>query len=175
MNKALAIIIFILVAVMSYQDWKIRKLESAPVSVTVIRDTITVTQPVPVSVTETGQIRVKLPVAVKSVEPEEKVPETVCIDSTATPQNDTDSIEVIVPITTNVYRDSLYRAVVSGYRASLDSITVYRRETYIERFPGTGKTSAKKWSVGVQVGYGTDFRVFGPYVGIGINYNIFVF
>ena len=86
-----------------------------------------------------------------------------------------DSVDVQIPITQTVYEDSTYTAYVSGYRASLDSL-IFRmpRETMtITKYP-----KPKRWSVGIQVGYGMTLKgtpQFSPYIGIGVSYNLFSF
>lgn len=77
---------------------------------------------------------------------------------------------VYLPITQKVYRDSLYTAYVSGYRAKLDSIEVYGRTNTI-----TIRERAKRnrWGLGVQAGYGVAGNRAGPYVGVGVSYNLF--
>lgn len=79
---------------------------------------------------------------------------------------------VYLPITQKVYRDSLYTAYVSGYRAKLDSIEVYGRTNTI-----TIRERAKRsrWGLGVQAGYGWIGNRTGPYVGVGVSYNLFLF
>ena len=68
-----------------------------------------------------------------------------------------DSIAVEVPITQKVYEDSLYKAWVSGFHASLDSIRLYNRTNTIT----ITKTIRKKWSLGLGAGVslGTDGRL----------------
>lgn len=83
-----------------------------------------------------------------------------------------DSVEVVVPITQRVYGDSLYRAYVSGYRPRLDSIFVYPRTSYITT---TVKEKPKRWGIGVQAGYGVGRGGHGPYVGIGVSYDLYSF
>lgn len=61
-----------------------------------------------------------------------------------------DTVTVDVPIERRVYsEDSLYRAVVSGWHPSLDSLTIYPTETIItvheQLKPG-------RWSVGITAG-----------------------
>lgn len=76
--------------------------------------------------------------------------------------------EVWVPIVQKEYGDSTYRAWVSGYMASLDSIEIYRmRETVTVR-----ERVRKRWGwcVGPAVGVGWNGRNWGPYVGIGIQW-----
>ena len=83
-----------------------------------------------------------------------------------------DSVEVIVPITQKVYADSLYRAYVSGYRPRLDSIFIYPRTRYIAI---TRQAKPQRWGIGLQAGYGVGRGGTGPYVGIGVSYNLFTF
>jgi hypothetical protein len=173
MKKAAGVIILILMAVIAIQEYRIRRYsESEMVTVTVVHDTVTVTAPAPVSVAETGQIRAKLPVAGKSTAEPEKVPETGVFEAV----RDEDSVEVIIPISTKVYEDSLYRAVISGYNVSLDTIQIYRNTVYVEHFREVTKmVRPGRWSIGVQVGYGTDFRGMRPYIGIGVSYKLWEF
>lgn len=61
-----------------------------------------------------------------------------------------DTVEVEVPIETKVYEeDSVYRAVVSGWHANLDSLWIYHKETEITI---TKKIPAPKWSFGITAG-----------------------
>lgn len=72
-----------------------------------------------------------------------------------------------------VYKDSLYRAWISGYRPRLDSIEVYPRTVYQEvrnDIYHTIVSKKKRWGLGLQAGYGYPG---GFYVGGGISYNIF--
>ena len=63
-----------------------------------------------------------------------------------------DTVQVDVPIETKVYaEDSLYRAVVSGWRPSLDSLTIYPTETTIT-ITNTVKEAAPRWGFGVAAG-----------------------
>jgi hypothetical protein len=78
-------------------------------------------------------------------------------------------------ISTKVYEDSLYRAVISGYNVSLDSMQIYQQTVYIDRWHEGAKVKLKRWSVGVQVGYGRNFRGGRPYLGIGVSYNLWIF
>lgn len=83
-----------------------------------------------------------------------------------------DSVPVVVniPITAKVYADSSYRAVVSGYKANLDSISIFKNTIIKTRwYP---KMYNPKWSVGIQGG-GTWIKGLTPYVGVGIQYNFF--
>lgn len=81
-----------------------------------------------------------------------------------------DTTIIYLPITQKVYRDSLYTAYVSGYRARLDSIEVYSR-TRTVTIRETPKR--KRWGLGVQVGYGATGNKTSSYVGVGVSYNLF--
>lgn len=86
-----------------------------------------------------------------------------------------DSAEVILPITQQEYKDSTYHAWVSGYMPRLDSIHVYSKNTTITNTQTitVTKYKTKRWGVGVQVGCGYNFNQISPYIGIGVQYNIF--
>lgn len=84
----------------------------------------------------------------------------------------TDSVEVVVPITQKVYADSLYRAYVSGYRPRLDSIFVYPRHEVITVMR---QVKPKRWGIGLQAGYGMGCGGIGPYIGIGVSYDLWNF
>lgn len=80
-----------------------------------------------------------------------------------------DTTILYLPITQKVYRDSLYTAYVSGYRAKLDSIEVYSQTQAVT----IRETPKRRWGLGVQVGYGMAGIVAHPYVGVGVSYNLF--
>ena len=75
-----------------------------------------------------------------------------------------------------VYRDSSYRAVVSGYvDPRLDSLqvfpkTVYQTVTNDIYHPVVVKSKKKRWGLGLQAGYGYPG---GFYVGGCISYDLF--
>ena len=100
------------------------------------------------------------------------------VDTMLVPVVDTlhirDSVFISIPKEEKVYEDSTYRAVVSGYMPSLDSISVYQKTAIVE--VPVYKTVKKPWGIGVQVG-GTYLPQVGftPYLGIGVSYNILTF
>ena len=79
-----------------------------------------------------------------------------------------DTIALPVPIERRVYADSHYRAVVSGWHPSLDSISVYERTRTITRVV----PEVRKWGLGVQAGVGFSPAGVQPYVGLGVSYNL---
>ncbi len=90
----------------------------------------------------------------------------ILIDTTTYRTVEGDSVPVIIPITSKEYKTDDYRAVVSGYKPSLDLMEVYREKEII-----TLKPKQKRWGLGLQVGYGYPS---GLYVGGGVSYNLFM-
>ena len=82
-------------------------------------------------------------------------------------------VPVQIPITANVYQDSTYRAVVSGYRASLDTIQVFPLHTYTTITNTI--TKQRRFNIGVQAGFGYGIFTKKPdvYVGLGVSYRLF--
>ncbi len=88
--------------------------------------------------------------------------------------DDSDSVAVEVPITQKCYESDEYRAYVSGYEASLDSIIVYvRTRTITER----ESKPPNRWHIGIigGMGYGTKSKQVEPYIGVGITYSLIGF
>ncbi|SCH16002.1 DUF6808 domain-containing protein [uncultured Bacteroides sp.] len=85
----------------------------------------------------------------------------------------TDSVPVPInlPIETKVYEDTTYRAVVSGYRASLDSIYIFNKNQIHTINKITYKTKKWNFSPSVGIGYGMFGRRIDMYVGFSVNYN----
>ena len=71
-----------------------------------------------------------------------------------------DSIYIPVPISQKEYQTENYRAWVSGYKPSLDSIWVYPEKIIIREKP-------RRWGIGVIAGYGIGRNGLSPYVGVG--------
>lgn len=81
-----------------------------------------------------------------------------------------DSATIHLPITQQVYETDTYKAYVSGYRPSLDSIFIMNRmtEVIVKK-----QTKPNRFNIGVQAGYGLTPKGFQPYVGIGVSIKIF--
>lgn len=154
-----------------------------------VYDTVRVEIPAPKDEKPLGSVTAKLPVSVpKQTENERKLQETVQMlrDSLANygktvPEHFEelsekvipDSVSVEIPITQKVYETDRYRAVVSGYKPSLDDIYIYQPTQIVQV-----KSKPKRWGVGIQVGYGVTLKQtpqFSPYVGVGVSYNLFQF
>ena len=72
-----------------------------------------------------------------------------------------------------VYKDSTYRAVVSGIDPRLDTLKIYRPTIY-QTITKTVEVKKKThWGIGVQAGYGYNGKKWSPYVGAGVSYNLF--
>ena len=85
-----------------------------------------------------------------------------------------DTIAVPVPIERRVYADSNYRAVVSGWHPSLDSISVYPGTRVITIERERMEKERSRWGLGIQAGAGLSANgVAVPYVGVGVQYNLF--
>ena len=114
----------------------------------IIRDTITAYKPVPFNV---------------------YVVDTMWVPVTV---SKTDTIWAQLPRTAKVYQDSTYRAVVSGFRPSLDTISVYQR-TKVITVTSNVRIPPPRWSWGVQAGVGVNAGgSVTPYLGIGIQYRL---
>lgn len=94
--------------------------------------------------------------------------------TTHTADNDQpkDSAAVEIPITQKLYSTNKYKAWVSGYKPSLDSIEVYQDTKVINNYIQAKK---KRWSVGIGIGYGYNGTKMQPYVGVNLSYAIFKF
>lgn len=118
------------------------------VSTITFRDTLRDTIPIPVYETLIKEIPEVFPIYV-----------TLGGDTIREP------VYVPVPITQKEYSSDNYRAWVSGYKPSLDSVWVYPETTII-------KEKARRWGIGVMAGYGYGKNGLSPYVGIGGYYRI---
>ena len=90
----------------------------------------------------------------------------ILIDTTTDRTVEGDSVPVLIPITSKEYKTDNYRAIVSGYKPSLDFMEVYGEKEII-----TLKPKQKRWGLGLQFGYGYPG---GLYVGGGVSYNLFM-
>ena len=91
---------------------------------------------------------------------------------------DTVEVPVLVPISRKVYEGEDYRAVVSGFRASLDTLDIFRKtqtvtNTVVQRVEVPGKP--KRWGIGVSAGYAFTPQGVKPYMGAGISYSFITF
>ena len=118
-----------------------------------IRDTVRDTIPKPVKETIKRIETVYLP---------------ILIDTTTDRTIEGDSVPVVIPITSKEYKTDDYRAVVSGYKPSLDYMEVFR-DNKIVTIPPIHKKN--RWGLGLQAGYSYPN---GWYVGAGVSCNLFM-
>ena len=102
---------------------------------------------------------------------------------------DTPSSKIPIEITSNFYENDTifadrgkinYRAVVSGFRPSLDSLN-FSLETFNTNTTETQfvyiptPVKEKRWNIGIQAGYGCGVlsKRFEPYLGVGVTYRLF--
>ena len=111
----------------------------------IVIDTLRDTVPIPVQETVTKYVQVPPDTIVKYI------------------KGDT----VFLPVIQKEYSTPDYRAWVSGYNAALDSIDVFPKTVYI-----TKRIPARRWGLGVSVGYGVGRAGMSPYIGLGIYYKI---
>lgn len=100
------------------------------------------------------------------------------IHDTLLTADSTSAVAVSVPITSKVYTDSTYRAVVSGYKATLDSMSVFKKTKVVTNTVyKTGATVYKpyKWSLGPYAGYGLNTVGASFSVGFSVHYNLINF
>lgn len=88
-----------------------------------------------------------------------------------------DTIQVIdIPMERVTYQDSLYKAILSGYKPRLESMEIYAPHTIIntntEQINTIYRNDFSRWSLGLSGGYAITNNGLSPYIGVGINYNI---
>lgn len=85
---------------------------------------------------------------------------------------------VVLPIEIKTYEGKGYKAQISGYKPNLDWIELYPESRYITNETVIRKPT-RRWGVGIQTGYGfasvSGKVTYGPYIGIGISYNLLRF
>lgn len=89
----------------------------------------------------------------------------------------TDSVKVNVnvPISTTIYKDSTYYAEISGFKASLDVIKVFPKETtiYKEKVREiAGKQPLFEFKPSIGVGYGVVNKKIDVFIGGSVVFNI---
>lgn len=144
-----------------------RRAASAPPPVRcdtlIIRDTLRIDHPVPVREEVVRYVTVRVRDSSNLANIGKDSADVLTADTAQT---------VVLPITQQVYRDTAYTAWVSGYAAALDSIEVYPR-TLIVRQTAPPAAKPRRWSMGVQAGYGLTPKGLQPYVGVGVGFRIF--
>lgn len=97
-----------------------------------------------------------------------EIPYVIYLRDTVSGDTIRDTTTIYLPRQSRTYQTDLYRAVISGYDPTLDSIAVYNRTEVIYKYK-----EAKKWGFGVIGGYGVGNNGFSPYIGVGFYYRLF--
>lgn len=88
---------------------------------------------------------------------------------------DTVKVPVSLPIERKTYATDDYKAVIEGWRPEIVEMEVYPATKYITSTRTETLTERPRFGIGIQAGYGTDGRKLTPYIGIGIQYNLWSF
>ena len=148
MRKHLPYIVIGILAVLCVWGWSRPNggVETVERDTLTIRDTIRDSIPVPFTVRFDHYDTLYIPLYIDSI----------VTDSVLVP--------VSIPIERKEYVTEDYRAVVSGYRPSLDVMEVFRKTQTV-----TVREKPKRLGIGPQVGVGYPG---GWYVGIGVSYHL---
>lgn len=144
---------------------RIDMMQHADITYAIAYDTIPYYYPVPKDSSVIKYITRSFP-----AEPQGTLTDTLSVEK---PQSTQDSVSVTIPITQKVYEADSYRAYVSGYEPSLDSIFV-REKTVLETvtIPVKQKQSRFGFGVGVGAGYGIINKKPDIFVGGVVSYRI---
>lgn len=96
--------------------------------------------------------------------------DTSCVENYAQEctGNMRDSAKVVVPITQKTYETEDYKAWVSGYEASLDSLYLYRK-TLTERITHTEQARQPRFGIGLTAGAGYGLFSKQPDIFVGAS------
>lgn len=152
-------VLFLLAAALCYHEAKVSagaKYETVYDTIPVF-DTIPYYLPVPKDSVVIRYVTATLPAAHDSVPADDAPDEAMAADS----------VRVEIPITQKVYSTPDYTAYVSGYRASLDSIDIYRMQYSLEPRP-PDKTS--RWGLSAGTGVAWTPNGLKPALFVGVSY-----
>ena len=121
----------------------------------VVRDTVTVSAPLPVAEIPAGTLSVVVHA------------DSVLVDSAVT----ADSVVVVLPKISRRYSGEHYDAYVSGVNPQLDSLRLYTDSYVVCQSPR--HHAAGRWSVGFGAGMAMTPRGFQPYIGVGVSFRLF--
>ncbi len=86
-----------------------------------------------------------------------------------------DTIKVDLPIEQKIYQTDFYKATIKGYQSELVVMEIYQQTKYVDRYIEKTIKQNNKFSVGPSVGVTYLDGKISPYLGIGIQYNLFNF
>ena len=117
------------------------------IEIDTVIDTIIQPIPVPQYIVDVGEVEIPFPMDVVK---KDTIKDTVYIN---------------IPIQRKTYQTDDYRAVISGYRPNLDTMTIYhKREIIYEK--------SRRWGLGITAGYGLSKDGFSPCLSMGVFYRI---
>lgn len=120
------------------------------------------------TVTMTDTVLVEMPVEkIRTVVRTEVRPMALAADTT-------DTVAVRVGMERKVYQTDDYRAVVSGYEASLDTLLLRRELTRVTLTSATA-ASKRRWGVSVTAGVALTPAGVQPMIGVGVSYRLVSF
>lgn len=118
------------------------------IEIDTVIDTIIQPIPVPQYIVDAGEV--EIPFLMDTIVKKDTIRDTVYIN---------------IPIQRKTYQTDDYRAVISGYRPNLDTMTIYhKREIIYEK--------SRRWGLGITAGYGLSKDGFSPCLSVGVFYRI---
>ena len=152
-------VLFLLAAALCYHEAKVSVGAKSETVYDTIPwfDTIPYYLPVPKDSVVIRYVTATLPAAHDSVPADDDPDEAMAADS----------VRVEIPITQKVYSTPDYTAYVSGYRASLDSMDIYRMQYSLEPRP-PDKTS--RWGLSAGTGVAWTPNGLKPALFVGVSY-----
>lgn len=118
------------------------------IEIDTVVDTIIQPVPVPQHIVDVGEV--EIPFHIDTIVKKDTIKDTVYIN---------------IPIQRKTYQTDDYRAVISGYRPNLDTMTIYhKREIIYEK--------SRRWGLGITAGYGLSKDGFSPCLSVGVFYRI---
>ena len=149
---------------------QIERLENAPADTTTIirHDTIPIDNPTLIEQYESEKEKV----AIEVRRLKKQLATALNTPADTLEIHDTTTQLVFLPREYMVYKDSTYRAVVSGVQPRLDSLEIYQKNTTQTVTKYVQIPDKKRWGLGINVGAGWNGKEIKPFVGIGVQYNI---
>lgn len=118
------------------------------IEIDTVIDTIIQPIPVPQYIVDVGEV--EIPFHIDTIVKKDTIRDTVYIN---------------IPIQRKTYQTDDYKAVISGYRPNLDTMTIYhKREIIYEK--------SRRWGLGITAGYGLSKDGFSPCLSMGVFYRI---
>lgn len=118
------------------------------IEIDTVIDTIIQPIPVPQYIVDVGEVEIPFP-----------------MDAIVKKDTIKDTVYINIPIQRKTYQTDDYRAVISGYRPNLDTMTIYhKREIIYEK--------SRRWGLGITAGYGLSKDGFSPCLSMGVFYRI---